>query len=762
MRTPRFITAVLALLCLLPCGMAQGQDRATSEYDMGEAVVTGKKTPGPLQEEQSQPATETVLDQDTVTTFAGPGQTNPYRALNLLPSVNAEGTDPYGLVQDQNSLRIRGQSASTYGRLSRTIEGLPIGINVGNGSMGNFLDMENVSSLSLGRGPIAADKGFGFGNSAGALDMLLRKPADTPGATFSEQYGSFGFTRSFARLDTGESPLLGTRFLGSASYSQTDKWRGKGYTDRTNIMAGLAQPLFYGHVRLEAYGIYNAFHQDEYRPLTYAQTQNMSLYRGFDFTGERTGDTTTDYAYYGYNYQDMQEWTVFGKLEADLWSGGLFSFKPYYAGDGGSRRFTNVTSIPSKAKQIGFNLNAMRESQWGFVAQIEQDLHPVKLKGGFWYQYITAFPPPVAGQRFYTLQTWGNSFGGWKMLNTVGERLFKAPFIQASGDFGKLHATAGLKYLSASMPRVTSYDTSGVPDVSYDDARDYSSGVVTSKSTDATEKHAWLPNVGLSYDLTDNLTARAMYGRNYAYPLQGPLYSAYNSNAAAFLAQGITLQHLWNDIKLETSDNIDVGLRYNNGVFSIAPTLFYAYYHHKQVTAYDSLIGASYLQPGADARSFGAELEVSWKALSWLTLFGSGSYNNFQFTKNINSSLGTTLRVRNNQVPDVPLWLGKLGATATYDKFKGTVLYRYVDSRYGDVQNHDYIRPYNIVDLYLSYDLPPVFRNKECKLTLDVLNLFDERYVATIRSASDDTQTASATYYPGSPLTVVGGITITF
>lgn len=762
MRGFRFAHVALVLSSLLVSGPALGQDKAAPTYSLGESVVTGKKAPGPLQEEQSKPATETVLGKEAVTTFVGPGQTNPYKALNLLPSVNAEGTDAYGLVQDQNALRIRGQSGVTFNRLSRTVDGMPIGINIGNGSMGNFLDMENVSTLSLGRGPITADKGFGFGNSAGVLDMTILAPEKKMGLTASEHYGSNNFTRTFGRFDTGESSLLGTRAFGSFSYSQTDKWRGKGNVRRTNYMAGLAQPLFYGHVRLEAYGIFNTYNQDEYRPLTYAQTKNDSNYRGFDFTGELSGNTRTDFAYYGYNKQYMHEWSFFGKLEADLWSGAMFTFKPYYANNKGERWFTSVTNTSVTANQLGFNLNAMYEDQYGFITQIEQNLDPVKIKAGFWYQTITAYPPPVAGQKFFRLTTWGNTFSNWKMLNKVYERDFKSPFIQASGDFGKFHLTAGLKYLYATMPKVTSYNPSKVGNYDYDAALGASSGTIADRNTGSSPKDAWLPNVGVSYDITENLTVRAMYGRNYAYPLQGPLYSVFSSNMKKFLAKGVTLQHLWNEAELETSDNIDVGLRYNNGTFSVAPTLFYAAYHNKQVTAYDSAVGASYLQPGAEARSFGAELEASWKPLSWLTLFGSGSYNSFQFTDDISTGLGSSLRVTGNQVPDVPLWLAKVGFTATYEKFKGTALYRFVDSRYGDVQNRNYIRPYNIVDLYLSYDLPPLFRNKECKLTLDVMNLFDERYIAIIRSPSDDAQSASSIYYPGSPLSVVAGITVKF
>lgn len=757
------VFAPVALVWILCCltSLALAGEQTETAYSLGETVVTGKKAPGPLQEEQSQPATVTTFDKETLTTFTGPGQTNPYKALNLLPSVNAEGTDPYGLVQDQNNLRVRGQAGTTYNRLSRTIDGLPIGINIGNGSMGNFLDMENLSSMSLERGAIAADRGFGFGNSAGALDMTVLGPAKTMGATLSQHYGSFGFTRTFGRFDTGESPLLGTRFFGSFSYSQADKWRGKGYTERSNFMAGLAQPLFYGHVRIEAYGIYNQFYQDEYRPLSYAQTQDLGNYRNFDYSGERTGIPAKDYAYYDYNKQHMEEWTIFGKLEADLWQGATFVFKPYYAGDRGERYFTNVTTTPT-ASTTGFNLNAMSEEQWGFVTQVEQVLDPVRFKVGYWYQDITAYPPPVAGQKFYTLTKSGYVYKNWSMLNEVGERVFNAPFVQVRGDFGKFHATAGLKYLSATMPWVKTYNTSGVGDVSYRDAVAASSGVIDSRSARPSEKTAWLPNVGVSYDITDTLTARVMYGRNYAYPLQGPLYSVYAKSAKAFAAKGVSLQDLWDDTKLETSDNIDIGLRYNNGTFSLAPTLYYAYYHDKQVTAYDPAVGTSYLQSGAEARSIGAELEASWKVLPWLTLFGSGSYTSFQFTKNINTALNSTLHVKGNQVPDVPMWMGKAGFTATYGRFAGTALYRYVDARYGDAQNNERVRPYNIVDLYLRYDLPEVFKTKKCKLTLDVLNLFDERYIGIVRNASDDALSSSTTYYPGAPLTVVAGITMQF
>jgi len=152
------------------------QKPQSSGYQLPEIEVTESATAPPVQENRSEPASISTLPRKTLETFGGPAQTNPFKALNLLPSVNTDTSDGYGLVQDQNSIRIRGQSGDTYNRLSRTINGMPLGVNVGQGAMGNFLDLENVDGLTLIRGPIPADQGFGFGNSAGALDMQMREP----------------------------------------------------------------------------------------------------------------------------------------------------------------------------------------------------------------------------------------------------------------------------------------------------------------------------------------------------------------------------------------------------------------------------------------------------------------------------------------------------------------------------------------------------------------------------------------------------------
>ena len=101
--------------------------------------------------------------------------------------------------------------------------------------MGKMVDLGNVDAISVTRGAIPADQGFGFGNVAGALDLHIQEPGFTPGATIEQKYGSYGFSRTFGRVDSGQLPTQ-TRLFGSASYSREDKWRGAGDIDRFNLM----------------------------------------------------------------------------------------------------------------------------------------------------------------------------------------------------------------------------------------------------------------------------------------------------------------------------------------------------------------------------------------------------------------------------------------------------------------------------------------------------------------------------------------------
>ncbi len=717
--------------------------------------VKAAKDAGILENDVEETSTKTVIPKQTINTLAGPAQTNPFKALDLLPSVHSEGSDAFGLVVDQNPLRIRGQIGDNFTRLSRTIEGLPLGVNVGQSSMGNFIDLENIAEISLIRGAVPASKGFGFGNSAGALDQLLLLPANKFGITLKQSVGSEHFQRTFGRLDTGK---LGhsTRLFGSLSYSGADKWRGSGDAERSNFSLGLTQELP-GDNHFTLYGVYNTFLQFGYKPLTYAQASNDSYLRNYDYNANRTGNALNNTNYYGYNKQKFNEYAVMGKLELKPSSSTYAVFKPYYAATDGYRLFGSGTTVANSV----INRTDITQEQVGFTTEFGVNLGPSTLKVGYWYQDIDTMPPPT-GQKSYTLTANGLTFKGWSMLTRQSGREFHAPYVELDNKFGKFRVNAGVKYINIGLPSITGYNTAGLPDVSYSEIFAYNPTAKSGMSVSGATFEDILPYFGASYEFKERSLVRLNYGRNYAEPWQGPLYSTYNSNAAAFQTAGISLQDLWKKMKLEISDNVDLGVRYDGGFWYVAPTGFYGRYYDKQVMVYDSKVNLSYYQSNATAEAMGAELEVGVTPLNGLTIFGSASYNHFTYCDNIKTASSTTVMSRGKQVADSPEFMGKLGVSYTWRGFNINPVVRYIGERYGDIENKERIAPYTVVDLNLGYVLKKVWGFNEISTSLSIQNLFNEKYVGIIKNDQDASQALATTYYPGAPLTVVGSLGLKF
>ncbi|MFA7061662.1 MAG: TonB-dependent receptor [Pedobacter sp.] len=738
-------------LVLLSCSVAYGAEEKSS---MIMDSLTVKGTPGTeIVEQSNEPATRSIIPKETVDLLTGPAKTNPYKALDLLPSVHSEGADAFGLTVDQNPLRIRGQVGDTFTRLSRTIEGLPLGVNVGQGSMGNMLDLENISEMSLIRGAVPVDKGFGFGNTAGALDQSLLWGAKTMGLSLMRSDGSEHFNRTFVRVDSGELKTK-TRLFASASYSEADKWRGSGNGERSNVSAGITT--------VSVYGVFNTFRQHAYRPLTYAQTQSESFYRDYDYNSSLVSPVGTTTAlqninYYDYNRQRFNEYGIFSVIDINPTANSYLTFKPYFSGSKGYRSFGSGTTNANAV----INRTDITQEQLGFTSEYGITLGPTQVKLGYWYQDADTIPPPTS-QKSYNIAASGLTFKSWGLLTKVGSRTFHEPYLAVNNRFGKLKVDVGVKYVRINLPEVTGYNTTGLVDSSYDTAMSASSGTVAGLHANGSVQEAWLPNAGVSYEFNEHNNVRLTYGLNYAGAWQGPLYSVFKSNQAAFTAAGVTLQNLWDGAKLEISDNIDLGAKFGDETWHLSPTLFYGKFHDKQVMVFDPRVNTSYYQSNASAESMGAELEVGLTPVPWLSFFGSASYNSFKFDNNIRTAAATMVQSKGKQVADAPEWLGKVGVTARYADFSITPIMRYVGERYGDVENKERISDYEVVDLNLEYRKKKVWGFDELTVSLNLLNLFDKKYVGIIKNDQDVSEALTTTYYPGAPFTVVGSVGIKF
>ncbi|MEN6464451.1 MAG: TonB-dependent receptor, partial [Syntrophaceae bacterium] len=144
-----------------------------------------------------------------------------------------------------------------------------------------------------------------------------------------------------------------------------------------------------------------------------------------------------------------------------------------------------------------------------------------------------------------------------------------------------------------------------------------------------------------------------------------------------------------------------------------------------------------------------------------LLLYLSGSYNKYEFDNNIMNASNNIVHCKGKQIPDTPQYMAKFGATYSFKGFSITPMVRYLGERYGDVENKEKIDAYALADLYMSYSTGRIGVIEDIKFSLNFLNLFNKQHIGLINT-SDFTLSNSTSYYPGAPLTVMGGMTVKF
>ncbi len=85
---------------------------------------------------------------------------------------------------------------------------------------------------------------------------------------------------------------------------------------------------------------------------------------------------------------------------------------------------------------------------------------------------------------------------------------------------------------------------------------------------------------------------------------------------------------------------------------------------------------------------------------------------------------------------------------------------RYIGKRYGNVEHKEEVPSYSLFVLKINYVKEKIGMFKGLKLSLELDNIFDKRYVSVI-NAMDDAVTGT-TYGVGAPFTIKGTISFAF
>lgn len=745
MRTP-IAAAIAILFCAAPAlSMAADSDKTTDAV-LGEITVSGEALVPMVQPPDGRANTVTTVGREGLRALGGPAQSNPWKALQMAPSVNLQSADPNGLG-NRLSMRVRGKSSS---HLGRTVNGLPIagepGFASGKGG-GDLFDMENMNDVTLFRGAVPAGSGLGFSNSS-VVDMTLRGPEQTFGIEVSQALGSDKFRRTFVRVDSGQLSVP-ARFFVSASDMAGDKWRGPGDQGRTNLEFGMQADVT-ERLAIELAGVHHKVRWDEYRALSYAQVQDPAAYPRVEYNGRLTGVPVTDVLYRGFNRQDFTNNALLGKATLRTGEESRLLFKPYYwketgyslSGSTSAQGAPGVTWWEIVHDTYGFDLRHESRHGWG------------ELTVGYWYQSSKAPPPPTA-QRLYRIQPDGSlRFEQWSTLAQTTRHVYNNPYVSATTHLGKAELTAGLRYMGYRDPSFTYYLGKTAPDVPYGSVFNHNPQPDPNMYSKGRTFHELLPNLGIAYPLSSAALLRASYGRTYGRQNWGSVASAYAGNRAAFDAAGLRFNEIWHKLQPEISDNFDIGARFDVGDGAyVAPTFFHTRYKNKQLNLFDPAVGVAYHQSVARAHASGLELEVGAAPLRNLDVYFSYAYNQAVYDDDARTGSNQVVQVRGMQMQDSPRHMAKVGAVWRIGPWSVTPSVRFTGKRFGDTEEKQAVAGYTVADLGIDYQARNLLGFKQLDLGLSISNLFDRRYIGLINT-SDYAVGGLPTYLPGTPRAV--------
>ncbi len=663
--------------------------------------------------------------------FSGTGSANSvYQAISILPDINIDLDDPYGLSDKR--MRIRGTSDYFAGL---TIDGIPNYGIMPIGPRDYIYDTENFQEIKVYSGAVPSDLMSGSGNRGGAIEIKIKEPSDKTGIYFKQSLGSFSYSKTFLRFDSGNFSKLFPKFYLSGSYTDADKWKGDGKLGpRKNFNIGFSKK-FNKLLSTKFFINYNSINRNLFKGLNYFQAKDLNNYFYHDYNSYITGNPLKDYDYFNYNRFSAINRDYFAFINLNFSKKLKFTLKPYYSLEDNSKyegmRFGNFAMVLNKINN---------SKRYGIIAESNYKRKNFNFTIGYWQEY-TDFKPII---KKFGLSSKGlifKGFGWYTKSNSDGKVL--SPYLKFGINLSDFKFQLGGKYFYYKEPAKKGFW--------------YKNGnLIYDKNISITKKtyDKFLPSFSVEFPAIKNINISFSYSKKYQRPYAyGPLSSFYFKNYKKFISSGITLQNLFNGLDMETVDAYDVVIRNNfkNALFSL--DLFYQKHKNILVSLENPIVNLSYQQNDGKAKSYGFEVNSEYFIDNSLSLFANFSYNRMKFTKNVIRG-GKIFELKGKQFPDTPKYMFKTGIFYNFNHFQISPFFKYISKRYGDALHKESIGGYSLVNLNINYKL------KKFKIGIGFNNLFNRKHIGRIDTWDD--ASGNTTYYAASPFSTVFNISYAF
>lgn len=134
-----------------------------------------------------------------------------------------------------------------------------------------------------------------------------------------------------------------------------------------------------------------------------------------------------------------------------------------------------------------------------------------------------------------------------------------------------------------------------------------------------------LPNVGATYDVTNQINVFASYAQGLSVPSTDNLYNSFYFPEFADQAKP----------KPETTDTFDVGARYTSSRIQAQIAGWFTKYNNRQASAYDPELERSVFRNLGRVDKWGIDGSIAYQPIRPLTLYAFGSWNRSEIKENI-------------------------------------------------------------------------------------------------------------------------------
>jgi iron complex outermembrane receptor protein len=668
-----------------------------------------------------------------------PAGSSALKLLGKLPGVHFTSADPWGNYEWSTRLNIRGFNQN---QLGFTLDGIPLGdMSYGNHNglhISRALIAENLGFAEVSQGSGALDTASSS-NLGGTVRFASRGPQAERGATLAQTVGSDDTLRTFARYDTGELDGF-SAFLSGAKHD-AEKWKGYGAQDSRQVNAQAR----YADEAWSLGALINTSRRNEtdYADLSlesarrlgmdwdnYARDWTRAIRAGFgQFSG---GVNSLDDAYYlGRGLRDDNLYAL--NTDIAIGDGGSFKAQVYRHTNEGQGHWVTPYSPSSATLPLSLRTTEYTIDRGGLTAGFELPFGVHTLSFGLWHEdsdhnlqrnfyFLNADTPPNRGYFYRSpdVRVFEQDFDSRTQVWYLSDRI-------ALMD-GRFTIDAGFKALDAEIEAVNRRGTRA-------------QGRIEAKDS-------FLPQLGLRFEVAPGFELFGAYAENMA-AFRAGVNGPFSASQSGFNAIRGTLRP-------ETSTTFEGGLRYGNEGFQSSLTMYRVDFEDRLLTISQcaGIVGCpSVLANVGDVETSGAEAAMDWRLGGGFSLFGSLSWNSSEYASNYLD--GTTLVPTDGKtVVDTPEMLANVELRYAADALEARIGMKYTDERFITFVNDSRVPDYWVTDASVSYRFGDLGFAKDLKATLNVTNLFDEDYFASVGTngfVARDPQGLNYTLVTGAP-----------